>query len=88
MTFAFFRWLLQHISRDLESAEDIIRSTPFNWTVVRPPRLTNSPDTRFRTTRDALPRNGTVASFRAVAAFMVDAVEQRSHSRELLGLAR
>jgi putative NADH-flavin reductase len=88
ITFAFFQWLLKHISRDLETAEDIVRSTPFDWTIVRPPRLTNSQDVKFRVTRDSLPRNGTVASFRAVAAFMVDAVEQGSHIRELVGLAR
>lgn len=88
ITFAFFRWLLKHIGRDLETAEEIVRSTPFDWTIVRPPRLTNSPDVKFRVVRDALPRNGSVASFRAVAAFMVDAAEQRSHIRELVGLAK
>ena len=88
IAFAFFRWLLKHVSRDLETAEDIVRSTTFEWTIVRPPRLTNSADTRFRINRDSLPRNGTVASFRAVAEFTVDAVEQRSHIRELVGLAR
>jgi putative NADH-flavin reductase len=88
ITFSFFRWLLKHIGHDLETAEDIVRSTPFDWTIVRPPRLTNSPDTTFRIAPDALPHNGTVASFRAVAAFMVDAVEQRSYIRELVGLAR
>jgi putative NADH-flavin reductase len=88
ITFAFFRWLLKHISRDLETAEDIVRSTPFDWTIVRPPRLTNNPDVKFRVLRDALPRNGSVASFRSVATFMVDTVEQRSHVRELVGLAR
>jgi len=88
ITFAFFRWLLKHISRDLETAEDIVRSTPFDWTIVRPPRLTNSPDVKFRVLRDTLPRNGSVASFRSVATFMVDTVEQRSHVRELVGLAK
>lgn len=86
--FAFFRWLLQHISRDLSTAEDIVRATPFEWTIVRPPRLTNSPDSRYRLTRDALPNKGYVASFRAVATFMVDAAEQRNYIRELVGLAR
>jgi putative NADH-flavin reductase len=43
---------------------------------------------KFRVSRDALPRDGSVASFRSVATFMVDTVEQRSHVRELVGLAR
>lgn len=88
ITFTFFRWLLRHIARDLETAEDIVRSTPLDWTIVRPPRLTNSPEVKFRIARDSLPRNGRVASFRSVAAFMIDAVEQQSHVRELVGLAR
>lgn len=85
---AFFQWLLKHIARDLETAEDIVRSTPFDWTIVRPPRLTDGSDANFRIARDTLPRKGTVASFRAVAAFMVDAAEHNSHIRELVGLAR
>jgi putative NADH-flavin reductase len=86
--FAFFRWLLQQISRDLGTAEEIVRATPFDWTIVRPPRLTNGTDATYRLTRDALPSKGYVASFRAVATFMVDAAEQKSNIRELVGLAR
>ena len=88
LTFAFFRWLLQHISRDLKTAEDIVRSAQFDWTIVRPPRLTNGPYSSYRIASDALPINGNVASFRAVATFMLDSVEQRSHLRELVGLAK
>lgn len=86
--FAFFRWLLQHISRDLGTAEEIVRATQLDWTIVRPPRLTNGSDCKYRLTRDALPSKGYVASFRGVAAFMIDAAEQKSHIRELVGLAR
>jgi putative NADH-flavin reductase len=86
--FAFFRWLLQHISRDLGTAEEIVRATSLAWTIVRPPRLTNDPDDKYRLTRNALPSKGHVASFKAVATFMIDAAEQQSHIRELVGLAR
>ncbi len=75
LTFAFFRWLLQHISRDLKTAEDV-RSAQFDWTIVRPPRLTNGPYSSYRIASDALPINGNVASFRAVATFMLDSVER------------
>ena len=88
LTFAFFRWLLQHISRDLKTAEDIVRSAQFDWTIVRPPRLTNGPYSSYRIASDALPINGNVASFRAVATFMLDSVERRSHLREQVGLAK
>jgi putative NADH-flavin reductase len=88
ITFAFFRWLLQHISRDLKTAEDIVRSAEFDWTIVRPPRLINGPSSSYRIASEALPPKGNVASFRAVATFMLDSVEQRSHLRELVGLAK
>lgn len=88
LTFTFFRALLKHISRDLATAEDIVRSTPFDWTIVRPPRLTNGAYSAYRISRNALPDKGTVASFRSVAAFMLDTVEQSTHKRELVGLAK
>jgi putative NADH-flavin reductase len=81
--FAFFRWLLKHIGRDLSTAEEIVRATGLDWTIVRPPRLANGSDARYRIAPDALPANGSVASFRAVAAFMVDTVEQQTHFRQL-----
>ena len=84
---AFFRWLLKHIARDLGSAEQIVRATSLDWTIARPPRLINRSDERYRTTRDALPTGALSMSFRAVAAFMLDAVEQRTHVREIVGLA-
>jgi putative NADH-flavin reductase len=88
LTFAFFRRLLQHIGRDLKTAEDIVRSAPFDWTIVRPPRLTNEPYSTYRIASEALPPKGYVASFRAVATFMLDSVEGRCHLREMVGLAR
>ena len=86
--FAFFRWLLQHISRDLSTAEEIVRATPLDWTIVRPPRLTNGSNDRYRLAQNALPSRGSVASFRSLATFMVDAAEQKSYVRELVGLAQ
>ena len=65
-----------------------MRATPLDWTIVRPPRLTNGSDAKHRIATGALPAKGSVASFRAVAAFMVDAIEQQTHIRELVGLAR
>jgi putative NADH-flavin reductase len=87
IVFAFFRSLLKHIARDLRAAEDTVRSTSLVWTIARPPRLTNAPNTSYRALVDALPSNGSSMSFRAVAAFLVDATEQRGFVREIVGLA-
>jgi putative NADH-flavin reductase len=87
LRFAFFRWLLTHVMRDLEAAEQIVRATSLDWTIARPPRLINRSDERYRTTCDALPTGAFSMSFRAVAAFMLDAVEQRTHVQRIVGLA-
>ena len=87
LMFAFFQWLLKHIARDFAAAEDILRATTLAWTIARPPRLVETSDARYRSARDALPPGGASMSFRAVAAFMLDAVERRGHVREIVGLA-
>ena len=88
LRFAFFRRLLKHIMRDLESAEQIIRATSLDWTIARPPRLIDRPDEQYRTAVAALPAGGFSMSFRAVAAFALDAVEQRTYVHEIVGLSR
>ena len=87
LRFAFFRWLLTQVMRDLGTAEEIVRATSLDWTIARPPRLINRFDESYRTRRDALPANGFSMSFRAVAAFMLDTVEHRTYVREIVGLA-
>jgi putative NADH-flavin reductase len=84
--FAFFRWLTRHHARDLRGMEDIVRASDLDWTIARPPRLTKSPAAGFRALRDALPPGSRAMSFRSVAAFMLDAVEDRSHTTEVVGL--
>jgi len=86
--FAFFRWLLRHHARDLCAMEDLVRASGLAWTIARPPRLTTSPDVKFRALRDGLPLGSRAMSFRSVAAFMLEAVERRSHVTEIVGLGR
>ena len=88
LRFAFFRWLLTHVRRDLGTAEEIVRATPLEWTIARPPRLIEKPEETYRSQSDALPDDGFSMSFRAVAAFMLDAVEHQTHVHEIVGLAR
>lgn len=88
LRFAFFRWLLTYIARDLDAAEQIVRATPLEWTIARPPRLVERPDEQYRARRDALPADGLTMSFRALARFALDAAEQRTHLQETVGLAR
>jgi putative NADH-flavin reductase len=84
--YSFFRWLTRHHARDLRGMEDLVRASGLAWTIARPPRLISSPDASFRAARDALPPGSRSMSFRSVAAFMLEAVERRSHMCEVVGL--
>ena len=88
LTFEFFRRLLKYIADDLRNAEAIIRTSSLKWTIARPPRLTNSSDPSYRTCVGGLPKSASSMSFRAVARFMLDAVEHHSYIQEIVGLAR
>ena len=85
--YAFFRWFLQHVARDLAAAEATVAPSPLDWTVVRPPRLVGG-DGPYRASVAALPEQARPVSRAAVAAFMMDAVEQHAHLREVVGVAR
>jgi putative NADH-flavin reductase len=87
LRFAFFRWLLQQHIRDLREMESVIQGAPLDWTIARPPRLVDKPEERYRSERDMLPAKGFTMTFRAVAAFLLDALEAGSHTREIVGLA-
>jgi putative NADH-flavin reductase len=86
LRFVLFRWFIRHHLRDLVAMEAVVRATPFDWTIARPPRLLKTTEERYRSERDALPAGAWSMSFRAVAAFLVDCVERHSHARETVGL--
>lgn len=88
LQYGFFKWLLRHHARDLEAMETIVAASDLEWTLPRPPRLIHSLNARYLVARDALPAGSAFsASFRGVASFMLDAVEQGTHVREIVGLA-
>jgi uncharacterized protein YbjT (DUF2867 family) len=83
----FFRWLLRHHAHDLAAMEAVVAATPFEWTIARPGRLVASHAEAYRWQHAAFPAGRLSMSTRAVAAFLVDAVERREHCREIVGLA-
>src|SRR5258708_19938571 len=85
---AFFKWLLSHHARDLTAMEARVRESGLAWTIARPPRLVQADDTKYRTAVDQLPGDGLKVSLRAVASFMLDAIERHTHVRQILGLPR
>jgi putative NADH-flavin reductase len=86
--YAFFRWFLRHHARDLSAMETVVQATDIDFTIARPPRLVHSKDERRRVAAGILPRRSYTLSFRALAAFLLECVEQHRFAREVVGLAR
>jgi len=77
--------------RDLETMEDIVKGATIEWTIARPPRLVPDRDEKYRAQPGSLPAGATlssVASRRAVAAFLLDSAENARYLRETVGVCR
>jgi putative NADH-flavin reductase len=85
------RTLLRNIAADSAEMERIVRASDLDWTIVRPPRLTNGPMTRrYAVREDHLPpASGGMATVSRgdVAHFLLDEVEHPAHVRRVVGMA-
>lgn len=73
---------------DLAQMEDILRDSDLDWTVVRPPRLTDKPVTvRYRTAYGQNIRGGIFVSRADVAHYMLRAVGWPETYRQTVGIA-
>jgi putative NADH-flavin reductase len=83
--------LLRNIANDSAEMEHIVKATSLDWTIVRPPRLTNGSRTEhYGVAVDHLPKGagGNATVSRAdVAHFMLDELEQPRHMRRVVGIA-
>lgn len=88
LLFRFFQWVLRNHMRDLDAMEAVVKATDLNWTIARPPRLItgSGKEEAYRATVGALPPRAFSMPFRSVARFLLDAVEQGTHLREVVGL--
>jgi putative NADH-flavin reductase len=72
---------------DASLMEDILRRSGLDWTIVRPPRLTDKPrNGSYRVGAGHLPIFGFTVSRADVADFMIKAVENRSSIGEVVGV--
>ena len=89
---ALLRLILRPHVRDLKAMEERVRAAGIEWTIARPPRLVAAADESYRAQPGGLPPGVTlvsgVLSWRAVAAFLLDAVESGRHQREIVGICR
>lgn len=76
-------WLLRRPNlEDKERYEDLVRSTDLDWTLVRPPRLTDGPETgRYRVGTDLRMKLTSTVSRADLAAFIVDQLDAPGYVR-------
>lgn len=83
------RTLLKNIAEDSAAMERIITGSGLDWTIARPPRLTNGPlSTHYAVEDGRMPRGRQWLSRADVAHFLLGELEQRAHVRQIVGLAR
>ena len=63
------------IRRSATRLEEALSASGLAWTTARPGFLSNAPTSAYRAERDHLPPNGTSVSRQALAAFLVDALD-------------
>jgi len=81
-------FILRNHMRDSRAMEEIVRNDGVDWTIVRPPRLTQEDYSTYRSREGAAPTMGFTVSRKAVAAFMLDVIEQKKHLHKIVGIAK
>jgi uncharacterized protein YbjT (DUF2867 family) len=73
---------------DLAVMEDVLRDSGLDWTVIRPPRLTDKPLTgRYRTAYGRNLRRGVFVSRADVARLMLGVLDQPETIKQAIGIA-
>ena len=87
-TYLFGRLFFPGVVRDATRMEQIVMSSNLDWTIVRPPQLTDKPYTgRYRVQAGHLPRFGFNISRANVADSLLRTAEDPSTTRKVLGVS-
>jgi len=84
------RTLLRNVGDDSLEMECMVMASGLDWTIVRPPRLTNGPlIEHYRVANGHLPGGSAFASIsRAdVAHFLLDELEHNTHIHQIVGIS-
>ena len=83
------RTLLRNVAQDSAEMERIVMASGMDWTIARPPRLTNGPLTRRYKVEDGrMPRGKWIVSRADVADFLLDELHQGKYMHKIVGMAR
>jgi len=80
--------IMRNHMRDSLAMEEVMQRNGLDWTIARPPRLTQEDYSTYRSREGAAPKMGFTVSRKAVAAFMLDAIEQKKHFQKIVGIAK
>lgn len=69
------RFLFPNLVQSAARMENVLSASHLNWTTARPGFLKDNKNTLYRCRKGELPRGGTSVSRHALAAFLVDAIE-------------
>jgi putative NADH-flavin reductase len=81
-------FIMRNHMRDSLAMEEIVQASGLNWTIARPPRLTQEEYSTYRSREGAAPKMGFTLARKAVAAFILDAIEQEKHFHKIVGIAK
>jgi putative NADH-flavin reductase len=81
-------FIMRNHMRDSLAMEEIVQGSGLDWTIARPPRLTQEEYSTYRSREGAAPKMGFTLARKAVAAFMLDAIEQEKHFHKIVGIAK
>lgn len=85
----FGRLFFPGVVRDADAMETTFQKSGLDWTLVRPPQLTNKPRTgKYRTLEGHLPPFGFNISRADVADFMIKAGEDHASIQKIIGVAK
>jgi putative NADH-flavin reductase len=80
--------LFRNLLPDMSAMEATLEKDALEWTIVRPPRLTNGPLTKSYSSADGRLPKGMTVSRACVADFMVKEAERPAHVRQIVGLSK
>jgi putative NADH-flavin reductase len=80
--------LLRNIAEDTSAMERVVMASGLDWTIARPPRLSNGKLTgRYAIEEGRMPSGGPMVSRADVAHFLLDELERPTHVRRMVGMA-
>jgi putative NADH-flavin reductase len=83
------KFILKKTGEDAVRMETLLQQTDVDWTVARPPRLTNGALTgKYRVLDGHLPPRGFLISRADVADFLLEETEKPGHVREIVGVCK